>query len=172
MFLHGWTVLATATLPLLVLVGCAPAPRWIEEWNKALMNRFGEASNAKQFDAIRELFAAGFVRHCHATPDVVVQNRGQFLEYLKADAAVFPDSRQTLQHLVADGDLVAFWDKYEGTQEGSMGPFPPSHKRMQLDVSGVFLIRDGKLTELWVAWDNLAALTQLGHSLPQPTPQK
>ena len=29
--------------------------------------------------------------------------------------------------------------------------------------------RDGKLAELGVTWDNPAALTQLGHSLPQST---
>jgi len=143
-----------------------------EERNKAVVNRFGEAANAKNFDAIGELVAPDFVRHCQATPDVVVQSREQFLEYLKADAAVIPDSRQTLQHVVAEGDLVAFWVKYEGTQEGPMGPFPPSHRRMQLDVSGVFRLRHGKLAELWVTWDNLAALTQLGHLPPPPTGQK
>jgi len=134
-----------------------------EQQNKALVNRFGDASNAKDFDAIRELLAPDFVRHCQATPEVVVQNREQFLQYLKADAAVTPDSRQTMQHLVAEGDLVAFWVNYEGTQEGQMGPFPALHKRMQLDVSGLFRIREGKLAELWVTWDNLAALAQLGH---------
>ncbi len=143
-----------------------------EEQNKALVIRFGEAANAKDFDAIRELLTADFVRHCQATPGVVVQSREQFLEYLKADAAVVPDSHQTLQHLVAEGDLVAFWVRYEGTQEGQMGPFPPSHKRMQLDVGGVFRIREGKLAELWVTWDSLAALAQLGHFPPPPTAQK
>ncbi len=143
-------------------------PRSTEEQNKAIVNRFGEASNAKDFDAIGELLTSDFVRHCQATPDVVVRSREQFIEYLKADAAVIPDSRQTLQYVVAEGDLVAFLVKYEGTQEGPMGPFPPSHRRMQLDVSGVFRLRDGKLAELWVTWDNLAALAQLGHFPPPP----
>lgn len=138
----------------------------LEAQNKSLVNRFGEVSNARNFDAIRDLLAPDFVRHCQATPDVVVKNREQFLEYLKADAVVFPDSRQTLEHLIAEGDLVAFWIKYEGTQEGQMGPFPPSHKMMQLDVGGVFRIRDGKLAELWVTWNTLAALAQLGHFPP------
>jgi predicted ester cyclase len=138
--------------------------------NKAVVTRFGEAANAKNFSLIEQLVTPDFVRHCQATPDVVVQNREQFLEYLKADAAVVPDSHQTLQHVVAEGDLVAFWIKYEGTQKGQMGPFPPSHKRMRLDVSGMFRLRDGKLAELWVTWDNLAALGQLGY-FPPPNGQ-
>jgi steroid delta-isomerase-like uncharacterized protein len=139
--------------------------------NKSLFNRFGEALNARNFDAVRDLLAPDFVRHCQATPDVVIKNREQFLEYLKMDAAVFPDSRQTAELIVAEGDLVAFWLKYEGTQKGQMSPFPPSHKRMLLDVGGIFRIRDGKLAELWITWDNLASLTQLGHFPPSNTKQ-
>jgi steroid delta-isomerase-like uncharacterized protein len=151
---------------LLVLAGCTPTVASTHEQNKALVKRFGEAANAKDFDAIREILSPDFVRHCQATPGVVVENREQFLEYLRADATMFPDSRQTLQYLVAEGDYVAFWITYEGTQETPMGPFPASHKKMQLDVGGVFRIGDGKLAELWVTWDNLAALTQLGHFPP------
>ena len=144
-------------------------PQSTQDLNKAVVKRFGEASNAKDFDAIAALVAPNFVRHCQATPDVVVQNRAQFLAFLKADAAMVPDSRQTLQQLVAEGDRVAFLITYEGTQEGPFGPFPPSHKRMELDVSGIFRLRDGLLAELWLTWDNLAALAQLGHFPPSPT---
>ena len=141
------------------------------EENRSLFNRFGEALNAENFDAIRDLLAPDFVRHCQATPDVAIKNREQFIEYLKMDAAVFPDSVQTAEHAVAEGDFVAFWLKYEGIQKGQMGPFPPSHKRMQLDVGGVFRISNGKLAELWITWDNLASLTQLGHFPPSNTKQ-
>lgn len=143
-----------------------------QDLNKAVVNRFGEASNAKDFDAVAALVAPGFVRHCQATPEVVVQNREQFLAFLKADAAMVPDSRQTVQQMVAEGDRVAFLITYEGTQEGPFGPFPPSHKRMRLDVSGIFRLRDGLLAELWLTWDNLAALAQLGHFPPSPASQE
>jgi len=149
-----------------LLIGCSQPQKSGLEQNKALVNSFGQASNARNFDAIRAMLVPEFVRHCQATPEVVVENREQFIEYLKADAKVFPDSRQTLQNIVAEGDLVAFSLKYEGTQEGPMGPFAASHKKMQLDVLGMFRIRDGKLAELWVTWDNLAALGQLGHFPP------
>ncbi len=149
-------------------IGCSQPEKSLLEQNKAMVRAFGEASNAKNFDAIRAMLVPGFVRHSQATPDVVVQNSEQFIEYLKADATMFPDSRQTLQNIVAEGDLVAFAVKYEGTQAGPIGPFPASHKKMQLDAMGIFRIRDGKLAELWVTWDNLSALMQLGH-FPPPT---
>jgi steroid delta-isomerase-like uncharacterized protein len=164
-----WVLISS--LLLLLLGGCTHSQNSALEKNKALVNSFGQASNARNFDAIREMLVPDFVRHCQATPEVLVQNRDQFIEYLKADAKVFPDSRQTLQHIVAEGDLVAFSLTYEGTQEGQMGPFPASHKKMQLDVLGMFRVHDGKLAELWVTWDNLAGLGQLGH-FPPPAAAK
>jgi len=161
-----------ASLSVLGLLSCSPGSEAIENENKALVNRFGEASNARQFDLIAGMVTEDFVRHCQATPDVDVRSRDQFIEYLKSDATVFPDSRQTAQHLVAEGDMVAFWITYEGTQEGQMGPFPPSHKKMTIDVAGMFRIRDGKLAELWVIWDNLASLMQLGHFPPPGASQQ
>lgn len=166
--MKAYVCVLSAWLCLMGLLGCTPGSERIEIENKALVQRFGEASNARQFDVIAQLLTDDFVRHCQATSDVDVRSGEQFIEYLKNDAAVFPDSKQTLQYLVAEGDMVAFLITYEGTQEGQMGPFPPSHKKMKLDLPGMFRVRDGKLAELWVTWDNLAALAQLGY-FPPPT---
>jgi predicted ester cyclase len=165
---HGILVVCVS---LLCLSGCTQPQKTVEEQNVALVRFFGEACDARAYDRIRMIVDSAFVRHCQATPGVIVQNREQFIEYLKADAVVFPDSRQNPQTIVAQGDMVAFSLKYEGTQEGQMGPFPASHKKMQLDVQGMFRIKEGKLAELWLTWDNLAALGQLGH-LPPPSAQQ
>jgi steroid delta-isomerase-like uncharacterized protein len=140
--------------------------RTTSEENKVLVRRFGEAMNTRQLDLLDELVAAGFVRHCQATPEVDVRSLQGFKDFLRQDAAVFPDSVQTLQHIVAEGDLVAIWATYSGTQRGQMGPFPPSGKKMQLDFGAVLRVEDGKIAELWVTWDNMAALAQLGHLAP------
>jgi steroid delta-isomerase-like uncharacterized protein len=140
--------------------------RTTSEENKVLVRRFGEAMNTRQFDLLDELVAAGFVRHCQATPEVDVRSLQGFKDFLRQDAAVFPDSVQTLQHIVAEGDLVAIWATYSGTQRGQMGPFPPSGRKMQLDFGAVLRVEDGKIAELWVTWDNMAALAQLGHLAP------
>src|SRR3990167_9553001 len=92
--------------------------------NKALVRRFGEAMNSRQLDIRDEIVAPDFVRHCQATPEVDVRNLQGFKEFLRSDIAVFPDSIQTARQVVAEGDLVAVWATYEGTQKGPMGPFP------------------------------------------------
>jgi steroid delta-isomerase-like uncharacterized protein len=134
----------------------------IEE-NKALARRLGEAIDGRQWDLLDRIVAPNFVRHCQATPQVDVGSLGAFKEYLQQDAAVVPDSTQTLKHMVAERDFVAIWVTYAGTQQGQMGPFPPSGKRMQVDFGAFLRIEDGKIAEMWVTWDNMAALAQLGH---------
>ena len=50
-----------------------------------------------------------------------------------------------------------------------MGPFPATGRRLESDCAGIFRIQDGKIAELWVTWDNMAGLAQLG-LLPPPPP--
>jgi predicted ester cyclase len=70
--------------------------------------------------------------------------------------------------LAAEGDLVAFYGTYAGTQTGQWGTFPPSGKAFELELGGVVRISEGKIAELWITWDNLALLTQLGQVPPMP----
>jgi len=68
---------------------------------------------------------------------------------------------ETTFHYRQEGRRV--WATYEGTQLGPMGPFPPSGNRARFSFAGVVRVDDGKLAELWITWDNMAILAQLGH---------
>ena len=151
---------------LLCVVGCTSPAIQQAEKNKQLFQRGVEAINNRNWQALDDLIAPNYVRHCQATPDVTVNSLEDFKQFLKQDAATFPDSRMTIHHVVAEGNLVAFYGTYVGTQKGQMGPFPPSNKQMSLEFAGVHRVENGKLVESWLTWDNLAALTQLGHFLP------
>jgi steroid delta-isomerase-like uncharacterized protein len=133
------------------------------EQNKAVIRRFFEAWNSRRPEAFDELAAPDVVGHCQATPGLDVFNLDQLKKFLKLDTNVFPDSVQTIKHLVAEGNLVALWVTYEGTQRGSMGPFAPSGVRAQFDFGAVFRMEGGKIAEWWVTWDNMTVLRQLGH---------
>ena len=139
----------------------------IAEENKAGVRRFWDAMNTRQWDAFDELLAPDVVRHCQATPEANVRSCEQYKEWFRQDATVFPDSMQTLTHLVTEGDFVAVWATYAGTQRGRLGPFPPSEKKVQVDFGAVFRMVQGKIAEWWVTWDNTEILAQLGH-LPTP----
>ena len=108
------------------------------EQNKAVVRRFFDAWNNRQPDVFDDLITMDVVRHCEATPGVEARSLDQVKEFLRQDTAVFPDSVQTIKLLVAEGDLVAAWTTYEGTQRGHMGPFPPSGRKAQFDFGAVF----------------------------------
>jgi len=113
-------------------------------------------------DALDNLLAVDYVRHCEATPEIRVESLAAFKEYLLNDRASVPDPHLQVVHLIAEDDLVAFWARYSGTQEGPMGPFPATGNEMDFAFAGFHRIEDGKIAETWVTWDNLTALTQLG----------
>jgi steroid delta-isomerase-like uncharacterized protein len=136
------------------------------ERNKDVVRRMIAAINARDFAALDGLVAVDVRRHSAATPGVVVRNLDDFKAYLRRDLVAVPDSHQDVQSIVAAGDMVAVRVVYRGTQTGPMGPFPPSGRTLELPFMGFLRIADGKVAEMWVEWDNVAALTQLGHMPP------
>jgi len=138
--------------------------------NKTLVRTFADAGNRNDLDAFDSLLSTDFVRHCEATPEVSVRSCDDFKQFYEDTSATFPDQKLDLQTLVAEGDRVAFWGTFSGTQEGTMGPFPATGKRMESECAGIFRIDNGRIVELWVTWDNLAGLAQLGLFPPPAQP--
>lgn len=140
---------------------------------KQLVYAFTDACNTRNYDRLKGLVQRDFHRHCQATPAVTVSSLDEFIEFLGADANTFPDAMVRMDQLVEEGDRVAFWGKFTGTQKAPMGPIPASNKKVELDVSGVFRLQNGKIAELWITWDNMAVFTQLELKAPkEETPEK
>ena len=139
---------------------------------RALVLRFVEVTNAHDYDELERLLTPGFSRHSQATPDVHVRSRDEMKRFLVENAETFPDERVTIERLTVEGDRVAFRGTYSGTQEGAMGPFLPTQRSIDVDVSGTFRIEGGRIAELWILWDNLALLGQLGLWPPADAPHE
>ena len=133
------------------------------ERNKTLVRRFVELTNARDFGGLDEIVAPDFVRLCPSTPGVVVESRDALRGFLEADRLTFPDNRVRLSDLVSEGDRVAFWATYTGTQLGPMGPFPPSGRAASIEFAGIFRLDGERIAEVRLVWDNVALLGQLGH---------
>jgi steroid delta-isomerase-like uncharacterized protein len=134
----------------------------MSEANKEIVRSFADAGNRNELEAFDALLAPDFIRHCEATPEVTVTSCEDFKEFYRETARTFPDQQMTLESLVAEGDRVAFWGTFSGTQQGPMGSFPPTGKRLESEIGGMFRIEAGRIAELWVTWDNLSGLAQLG----------
>lgn len=154
----GVLVLAAAMLQSSCLCG----PCEVATTNKELAIAAFEAVGSGELEKLDTMIAADYVRHCEATPDVEVTSLEEFKQFLLKDREIFPNPEIKVVHLIAEDNLVAFWVTYTGVQEGPMGDFPPTGNPMEIDVSGIHRIQDGKIAETWVTWDNLAGLVQLG----------
>lgn len=164
--LSGWLVVPILFLMLTAYTAAGDDPMATPEDHKQTIRRLTELQNNREFDRIDEIMLPGFVRHSRATPGLHVRSREDFKAFLRQDLVTFPDSRITIERLIAEGDYVAVYATYTGTQEGDMGPFPASGRPVDLKFMAQFRFEDGKIAELWVEWDNLDILTQTGHYLP------
>ena len=146
---------------VVALLGCDTPSKQLEA-NKNLIHRFTAATNAADWDAFDELLTTDFIRHCQATPNVQVNSREEFIELQKSFLVSMPDQKITIKMLIAEGDKVAAFAIYSGTLTGPMGEFPATGKSAESNFMTIFRIEEGRIAELWVEWDNLAMLTQLG----------
>ena len=119
------------------------------EENKDMVRRLVEAINAGDEEvAMDELFAPGVARRVKLL----------FAEFRSA----FPDWREEIVELVAEGDTVAGRFKCSGTQRGEFLGEAPTGKRM--GVEEVFFLRaeDGRFVDVWALKDSLGRMRQLG----------
>ena len=153
---------------LFMVMGCVCEPCDEGMRNKELVAETFAVIEAGDLDKLDQFIAEDYVRHCQATPDVQVTSLEGLREFLIADRETVSDPKMVIHRMVAEDDLVSFWATHSGIQDGPMGPFPATGKRLELDFAGMHRIADDKIVETWVIWDNLTGLTQLGLFPPQP----
>jgi len=154
---------AVLALAIGTTVSCAPEDT---SANEEVVLRMIEAINTRDFDALDDVVSPTVHRYSGATPEVQVTTLEEFKAFLHADLASVPDALQETNMIFSSGDMVAVHETYTGTQTGQMGPFPPSGRKLELPFIGLLRVEDGKIAEIWVEWDNLGALAQLGHFPP------
>lgn len=134
------------------------------ETNKATLRRMLERLNAGDIGGFTESLAPDYVRHCQSMPPELqeIHGREAMHQWLVSNQATFPDYREELEWVVGEGDFVAWRSRGTGTQSRPLGPFPATHKRMEVVIMGMHRFAEGFIAETWTSWDNLAVLTQLG----------
>jgi len=155
---------------LLGVISCDQTVTAKLEANKDIVRRFGEAVNNNDYDGLDEIVTANFVRHSQATSEVKIRSLEEFKQFGKTSSESIPDMKGNIEMMVAEEDFVAIYATFTGTQKGPMGPFPASDKKMESKTMAIFRLENGKIVELWIEWDNLAMLFQLGHFPPPENP--
>jgi predicted ester cyclase len=115
------------------------------------VRRMGEGINAGDIEAtVDELFAP-------ATPATRRVKR-LFAEFHSA----FPDWREEIVELVAEGDTVAGRFRCSGTHLGEFLGEAPTGRQMEVEEVLFLRAKNGKFVDFWALEDSLGRLRQLG----------
>lgn len=134
------------------------------EENKQIVRRaVAEGVNAQDLQAFRDMLAPDYSRHSQATAEMPeIRGADQMLTMVQGYFAAFPDWREEIDLMIAEGDKVAYITTGTGTHLGPLGDIPPTGKTVEVTNYIVQRFENGKIAETWAGWDNLAVLTQLG----------
>ncbi len=121
----------------------------MSEESKAMVRRMVEGINAGAIEStVEELFA----------PRAARRVKRLFTEFYTA----FPDWREEIVELVAEGNTVAGRFTCSGTHRGEFLGEAPTGKRMEVQEVFFLRVEDGKFVYFWALEDSLGRMRQLG----------
>jgi steroid delta-isomerase-like uncharacterized protein len=131
-------------------------PRMSLDDNKELVRRFyRDAINERDLDAVDRLLTEDFTHDGELKGH---EGQRQAVAYF-LDA--FPDLRNEIELLVAEGDLVAAHQRWSGTHKGPFLGIDATGKTVEFTSTAVLRIRDGLIAEAWDEVDMMSVLQQL-----------
>lgn len=152
---------ALASVALFTFTACSSEHQSYVEENKALVRRAHEAVWSQgDLAAIGEIWAADFLGHAPVGPDW--RGREALEEHVRAHRSTFPDWKEEVQEVIAEGDRVAAWWISTGTDRGGFRGNPPTGRSVRIREFGFYRIADGRIVEQWVLADVLSLQQQLG----------
>jgi predicted ester cyclase len=122
-----------------------------------------ECINDSDWAGVRTLLHVHFRRHSLAAGGSGEESAEDFVRFLQAEHAAYPDAREVLLEAFASGTQVAARHQFTGTQLGPLGAYPPTGRTVRSTYIAIYRIENGQILEAWAEWDNLADLRQLGH---------
>ena len=136
------------------------------EENKALSQRFiYEVLNKKNLQAIDDLIAPDAIDHA-APPGVPPGSEG-VKQFLAMVLTAFPDYKETIEDMIAEGDKVVTRSTWQGTHRGAFMGIPPTGKQVKVTSIDISRVANGKFVEHWGLQDVPRLMEQLG---VMPTP--
>jgi ketosteroid isomerase-like protein len=134
--------------------------------NKALYRRwFEEVVTGGDLALADAVLADGYVLHFPGLPGPVDREGHKGL--VAGFRAGFPDWRETVEDVIAEGDRVVVRVTGRGTHWGAFQGLAPTGRAVTATGIGIGRIEGGRIAEAWAAYDALGLLQQLG-ALPAP----
>jgi steroid delta-isomerase-like uncharacterized protein len=131
------------------------------ENNKAIERRFTtEVLNEHNLNVLSELVAEDF-KEQNPAPGQGAGREG-LRHFLAQMIEAFPDMSWGTEEEVAEGDRVAGWGFWSGTDRGTFMGIPATGRTVSVEYWNMDHFRDGKIAESRIIMDVMGLLQQLG----------
>ena len=132
------------------------------EESKAPMWRItNEIWNNGRLDLIDELIAEDLVDHIELA-GLEGSGRARYRASVELTRAAFPDYRNPLDFVVAEGALAVSHGRSTGTHRGEYFGISATGRTIDVPTFGILRFENGQAVERWGMSDNLAIMRQLG----------
>lgn len=134
--------------------------------NKVIVEELFDRLSDQDLGVIDDVCADGFSVEIDllGTDDSAIGIEGLKAMYEEYYAA-FPDLRQEIVELVAEGDAVAVFLLTKGTHKGEFRGVQPTGNEITVEDAGLIRIEEGQIVDLWPQSDMLSLFEQLGVGL-------
>lgn len=132
------------------------------EESKALLRRITNAIwNNGRLDLIEELIGNDLIDHIDNSG---IEGTGpeRYRASVSALRTAFPDYREEVIWLVAEGDRAVSFVRASGTHEGPLRGVAPTGRKVEFNAMGAFRFASGQAVERWGFGDSLGMMQQLG----------
>ena len=122
------------------------------EYNKALVRRWHDLENWKDGEAIAEILAPDYLGHRLDHPQPLT--RDDVIRFVNEQRRSFPDLRDTIHEIVAEGDLVAVQFTRTATFASRWRELEPTRRTDSVSMSQLVRIAEDQIAESWLVWDS------------------
>jgi steroid delta-isomerase-like uncharacterized protein len=122
-----------------------------------------ELWNSGALTIIDEIFSATCVHHTFdpITPALETGTKGA-KKVVNIYRSAFPDVRFTIDDLFGAEDRVVVRWTGHGTHTGNLMGVAPTHMKVTVHGMDIYRVSEGKIQEIWISWDAMGFMQQLG----------
>jgi predicted ester cyclase len=133
------------------------------EDSRALMWRMtDEIWNNGRLDLIDELVSDVLIDHVDLPGLEKATGRARYRASVELTRVGFPDYRNPLDFVIADGEFAMSYGRSTGTHLGDYFGIPATGRAIDVPTWGILRFHNGQAVERWGLADNLAMMQQLG----------
>jgi steroid delta-isomerase-like uncharacterized protein len=160
----NFQALSWRAIPILLLcAGCFPA--FGQTTNKKTVIRyFDEVINTQKLDRIGEFFSKDYIWHQMNGTDSRRDQDSAHVSILRWLFRAIPDVHYAIDHIIAEGDVVALNTTVTGTAKTEMFGLVAAQKKVRFKSMFFYRLKEGKITEEWEVVD----LAFLNEQLSEP----